>query len=75
MVAVLVVIPLAGFSGLFYLETERVWLFLTPALAVAAGYELARRAREEGGATVAAVFAMSLSLSVTQEVMMSHWRW
>ncbi len=29
-----------SFSGLFYLETERIWLFLMPSLAVIAGYWL-----------------------------------
>lgn len=29
-----------SFSGLFYLETERIWLFLMPSFAVIAGYWL-----------------------------------
>jgi len=28
----------AGFSGLFFMETERIWMFFTPALAIAAGW-------------------------------------
>src|SRR5438270_10802727 len=30
----------AGFSGLFWLETERIWVFLTPLIAPASAYGL-----------------------------------
>lgn len=32
---------LAGFSGSFFLETERIWMFFTPAVAIVAGVGLA----------------------------------
>src|SRR6185437_12229484 len=49
-----ITILIAGFSGLFYLETERIWIFLTPFVALAAGYEAARRGESEGrGLTIA----------------------
>ena len=36
-IALLVTVVLAGGSGLFYVETERIWIFLTPFFALAAG--------------------------------------
>jgi hypothetical protein len=33
----------AGFSGLFFMETERIWIFFTPSLAILAAYALAER--------------------------------
>ena len=40
-IATVATVLIAGFSGLFYVETERIWIFLTPAFALAAGYEAA----------------------------------
>ncbi|HEX3356229.1 MAG TPA: hypothetical protein VHS31_04530, partial [Tepidisphaeraceae bacterium] len=37
----------AGFSGLFWLETERIWVFFTPFLAIAAAYAIARYDRSQ----------------------------
>jgi len=59
---------------LFYLETERIWIFLTPAVALAAGVELSRRARGEGAAVVLAVFLLVLILSGAQELLLTHYR-
>jgi hypothetical protein len=67
-------ILIAGFSGLFYLETERIWIFLTPPLALAAGVELSRRARCEGAHVVLAVFLLVLVLSCAQEFFLTHYR-
>jgi len=39
-VALLVSIVIAGFSGLFYLETERIWIFLAPLVVIPAVYAL-----------------------------------
>lgn len=64
----------ASFSGLFYVETERIWIFLTPFFALAAGQELARRADVEGRAVTDAVVLLVLAISVTQELFFLHYR-
>ena len=65
---------IAGFSGLFYVETERIWMFLTPFLALAAGAELSRRSQWEGGAIVHAMFLLVLVISCAQEIFFMHYR-
>jgi hypothetical protein len=47
----LVVLPLLSFSGFFVLETERIWIFFVPALAIAAGAHVSRCAAREGRST------------------------
>ena len=73
-VAVIATILIAGFSGLFYAETERIWIFLTPAVALAAGYELTRRASIEGRRLVYLVFLLVLLISCSQEFLFMHYR-
>jgi hypothetical protein len=67
-------VPIAGFSGLFYLETERIWIFLTPAFALAAGYEIARRSAMEGRPFIQAMVLLVLAVSCTQEFFLMHYR-
>jgi 4-amino-4-deoxy-L-arabinose transferase-like glycosyltransferase len=67
-------VPIAGFSGLFYLETERIWIFLTPAFALAAGYEIARRSAREGRPFIQAMVLLVLAVSCTQEFFLMHYR-
>jgi hypothetical protein len=55
-------------------ETERIWIFLTPAVALAAGVELARRAEREGRGLIDAVFLLVLIVSCTQEIFFMHYR-
>jgi hypothetical protein len=64
-------ILLAGFSGMSFLETERIWLIFTPALAVAAGAELERREREDKWATVG-VLLFALTFSCAYELVFRH---
>jgi hypothetical protein len=73
-VALGLTVLLAGFSGLFYAETERIWIFLTPAFALAAGYELARRRSAEGAEIVYLVFLLVLAISCSQEFFFQHYR-
>jgi hypothetical protein len=72
--ATVLTVLIAGFSGLFYVETERIWIFLTPAFALAAGYELRRRAEHEGRALIYAVLFLVIAISCTQEFFFQHYR-
>lgn len=72
--AVLVTIALAGFSGLFYLETERIWIFLTPALALAAGFETARQDELTSNRFTAALLLLVILISCSQEFLFMHYR-
>ena len=73
-IALLATVLLAGFSGLFYVETERIWIFLTPVFALAAGTELARRASAEGPRVVHLILLLVLLISCTQEFLFQHYR-
>src|SRR6476659_2589959 len=72
--AAVATIFIAGFSGQFFLETERIWIFMAPALAIAAGAELARRARFEGVWLARFVFILAICLSCWQEMIWMHYR-
>jgi hypothetical protein len=72
--AAIATIVIAGFAGLFYVETERIWIFLTPLLAIGAGYETSRR-RDGGEAELpGGIFALVLIISCTQEFLLMHYR-
>jgi hypothetical protein len=73
-VATIATVLIAGFSGLFYVETERIWIFLTPPFALAAGYELTRRAQREGRALIYVVLFLVIAISCTQEFFFQHYR-
>jgi hypothetical protein len=73
-VATMLTVLIAGFSGLFYVETERIWIFLTPAFALAAGYELRRRAVDEGRRLIYIVLFLVIAISCTQEFFFQHYR-
>jgi hypothetical protein len=73
-IATLLTVLVAGFSGLFYVETERIWIFLTPAFALAAGYELRRRAEVEGRGIIYVVLFLVIAISCTQEFFFQHYR-
>ncbi len=51
----------AGFSGSFFLETERVWMFFTPAVAIVAGFGLSGLRRDN---TLASHHGLTLVASV-----------
>jgi hypothetical protein len=72
--ALLITVAIAGFSGLFYIETERIWIFLTPAFALAAGWELSRRAQREGADLLTTVLLLTLLISCSQEWLFMHYR-
>ncbi len=71
--AVVATIVIAGFSGLFYAETERIWIFLTPLVALAAGVEAARREAFARG-LIAVLFLLVLLVSCSQEFLFLHYR-
>jgi hypothetical protein len=73
-IAILATILIAGFSGLFYLETERIWIFLTPALALTAGFEAARRTELENPYALRALLLLVLVITCTQEYWFMHYR-
>ena len=73
-IALLVTVVLAGGSGLFYVETERIWIFLTPFFALAAGVELARRAEDEGSKVIHLILLLVLLISCSQEFLFQHYR-
>jgi hypothetical protein len=68
----LLAILLSGFSGMSFLETERIWLFFTPALALLAGQELHRRTAREGPPLLVATLALALTLSCVYELSFRH---
>jgi len=72
--ATIATVLIAGFSGLFYVETERIWIFLTPPFALAAGYELTRRAQREGRTLIYVVLFLVIAISCTQEFFFQHYR-
>jgi hypothetical protein len=73
-IALWITVVFAGFSGLFYVETERIWIFLTPAFALAAGYELARRGERESAPVIHLTLLLVLLISCTQEWFFMHYR-
>jgi len=70
--ATLLGILLAGFSGMSFLETERIWVMFTPALAVAAGAELERREQREGKWIAFGVILFALTFSCAYELVFRH---
>jgi hypothetical protein len=72
--AVVTTIVIAGFSGLFYVETERIWIFLTPFLALAAGIEAARREASSSRRVLGVLFLLVLLVSCSQEFLFLHYR-
>src|SRR6185295_5163522 len=72
--ALLASVVIAGFSGLFYVETERIWIFLTPVFALAAGWTLSQRADREGRDLLTTVFLLILLISCSQEWLFMHYR-
>jgi hypothetical protein len=72
--AAVLTIFIAGFSGQFFLETERIWIFMTPALAIVAGAELARRANVQNGRIARLVLVIAIAFSCFQEIFWMHYR-
>jgi hypothetical protein len=66
---------LSGFSGMSFLETERIWLIFTPALAVIAAAEMERRQHLEGHPLAAAVVLAALTFSCGYEIISRHHTW
>jgi len=62
----------SAFSGMTFLETERIWLIFTPGLAVPAGAELEERSQREGRWVAVGVIAFALTFSCAYEIMIRH---
>jgi hypothetical protein len=65
-------ILVAGFGGSFHGETERVWLFFTPLLALVAGHEWHRRTAKEGTGLLIGVAAVMLLGNCALELLYKH---
>jgi len=65
----------SAFSGCFFLETERIWLFFTPFLVIPAGAEGEALYRESGFRPVAALLACSLILAGGYELLHRPFPW
>jgi|GEM_PF-5124319 len=64
----------AGFSGLFFLETERIWVFFTPFLALSAGWGI--RCRRGDGIrpeTAGLLVMISFLTTSVQELCFQHY--
>ena len=72
-VSLIATLLIAGFSGIFYAETERIWIFLTPFIALAAAYEAARVAAGDRR-LIDALLLIVLAVSCTQELFFMHYR-
>lgn len=65
-------IILIGFSGMIFLETERIWLPFSPLLAICAGYELHRRAAVEGRLAIFGATLLSLTFALGYGLPFEH---
>ena len=65
------VVLYASFDGTFVLETERIWMFFLPALALPAGAWLADRDAGDSRGAAAGVILLSLALATAQEFLWS----
>jgi len=63
---------IAGFSGLFFMETERIWIFFTPSLAVLAAYALAERGSGPHLRTRLLALGLVAGTACVQELFWSH---
>jgi hypothetical protein len=62
------IVFLTGFSGLFFLETERIWIFFVPFLTLIAASSPQREESGSWALTQKLVLILSLLLSVGQEM-------
>ena len=74
-IGVCVCLLVSGFSGLFFLETERIWLFFTPMIAIAAAGEAERIYRRRGFGAVAAMLICCQLLAIVYELYLRSFTW
>jgi hypothetical protein len=65
----------SAFSGCFFLETERIWLFFTPFLVVSAGTEGDTLYCKSGFRPIAALLACSLIMAAGYELLHRPFPW
>ena len=72
--ALLIGLLLSAFSGMSFLETERIWLFFTPLVAISAATELHRREQQAASPHwfITAIFALMLSFACLFELAFQH---
>jgi hypothetical protein len=65
----------SGFSGMSFMETERIWIFFAPPLAILGGIELARRREIEGRHAVTGIVLLALTFGCVYELCFQHYLW
>lgn len=65
----------SAFSGCFFLETERIWLFFTPFLVVSAGGQGDALYRKSGFRPIAALLVCSLIMAAAYELLHRPFPW
>lgn len=71
-IALIISILLSGFSGLFYMETERIWLFFVPPILMVAATEASALYREGNYFTVASFLVLGVTQAVIYELFVDH---
>jgi len=73
--ATILAVFMSAFSGMCFLETERIWVFFTPAMAIAAAYELNQREQSEGRHVISGVLLAMLTFACCYELTFQHHLW
>lgn len=64
----------AGFAGLFFMETERIWVFFTPFLAISAGWGILSYSNSNNRLDIAKLLVITNLLTTSvQEVCFKHY--
>jgi hypothetical protein len=64
----------AGFSGLFFMETERIWVFFTPFLAISAGWGILSWSNPDNRPEIARLLIITNLLTTSvQEICFKHY--
>jgi hypothetical protein len=73
--AVVVALLVSGFCGAFFLETERIWIFFTPALVIIAGNEACNYYQKGTWGRSAAILISALILAFSYELFFRPFSW
>lgn len=66
---------ISGFCGAFFLETERIWIFFTPALVIIAGGEVCKYYQKENWGRIVAILTGSLIVAFCYEIYFRPFSW
>jgi hypothetical protein len=74
-IAVIIAVFLAGFSTLFFLETERIWLFFVPPWLILAAIALSNKITEKNkGCLLKSILIFSILMTISIELFyLPHW--